>query len=130
MTPSSGRSPARRMILTMTIPDVLPGAGQWRYVRELQSSRSSGSLRDDTSLTKRRLRSPLKDPELLDSIVKDIADQRKAETSPSTVSRHRDAALCPLAQTAGFRSDATSDRADRLYIVNSDEVMCRAESVR
>lgn len=56
----------------MTIPDIPPGAGRWRYDRELHSSRSSGSLRDDTSLTKRRLRSPLKDPELLDSIVKDM----------------------------------------------------------
>ena len=48
----------------------------------------------------------------------------------SAVSRHRDAALCPLAQTAGFRSDAASDRAARLYIVNRDEVMCKAESAR
>ena len=33
-------------------------------------------------------------------------------------------------QTASFRSDAASDRADRLYIVNRDEVMCKAESAR
>ena len=106
------------------IPDGRPGAGQRRYARKLQSSRRSGSFRSDTGDRPTGSGSP-------GFHRKGYADQRRAGTSPSAaVSRHRDAALCPLAQTAGFRSDAASDRAARLYIVNRDEVMCRAETVR
>ena len=108
---------------TVSIPDTMPGAGRRRYVR-LDSHPGDP---DPSGATQGIA---LQDPDLLDSIVKGYADQRRAETLSSAVSRHRDAALCPLAQTAGFRSDATSDRADRLYIVNRDEVMCRAETVR
>lgn len=123
MTPSSKRSPAQRAISTMTIPDIPPGAGQWRYGRKYQSSRISGSFRIDTGDRPTGSGYP-------GFHRKALADQRRAGTSSSTVFRHRDAALCPLAQTAGFRSDAASDRADRLYIVNGDEVMCKAEPAR
>ena len=39
-------------------------------------------------------------------------------------------ALFSPTQTAGFRSDATSDRADRLYILNGCEVMYKAKPAR
>lgn len=122
--PSSRRSQVKKLTPpTVSIPDTMPGAGRRRYVR-LDSHPGDP---DPSGATQGIA---LQDPDLLDSIVKGYADQRRAETLSSAVSRHRDAALCPLAQTAGFRSDATSDCADRLYIVNRDEVMCRAETVR
>ena len=96
-----------------------------------QSSRRSGSFQIDTASAMRLLLVDLQDPDLLDSIVNGNTDWRKAGTSPSSaIPRHKDAALCPLAQPDGFRSDDTLDRAVRLYIVNSAEVMCKAEPVR
>lgn len=72
----------------------------------------------------------LQDPDLLDSIVKDFADRREAGTSPSTFPGTGKPRYVRRNQTASFRSDAASDRADRLYIVNGHEAMCGAELAR
>ena len=101
---------------------IQPGAGRWRYARILQSSRRSGSFQIDTGID-------LQDPDLLDSIVNEYAVSAKRERRHHEP-RYREAALSPLFQTAGFRSDATSDRADRLYILNGCEVMYKAGPAR
>ena len=71
----------------------------------------------------------LQDPDLLDSIVNGYVAGAKRERRHHEP-RYREAALFSPTQTAGFRSDATSDRADRLYILNRCEVMYKAESAR